>query len=717
MHPASHMTDNSTPATSEATLSMCDRATQPTMSQANRPLHARILVSLPGFVSGLPILACAMLAFATPAAAQTPTSAGHLDTPSAAVPPTSIWPKKEFKLPVEIAPEGTPPRELQLFVARPTVGSWGPERSSIGQPNPDWKLVGRKPFPTDYFDFVSPQDGTYWFAIRTLDSSGLSSPASLRPDVAIFVDTKEPQIQINAESDEVGTVSGQVVIQDSTDIRQFQLQYHADDASTWTVLPPESVRIVERRDGQPDRRTFEFQPPGDWRRLTLRASAADSANHVSHLNQLIERPRLAAALPRRLAATNRQVPARVASGPVQNPLPITRNMMAVPPPGYTGLVAAQQTTTPAFTPNREIIPTPPAVAVPDELRPSPGFGQAPSNLSTFGNPTDLNAPVNDGLIPSTGPPVTDPETSSGDRSGAIRWNTKAFPEESKWDPSHVMNGPRRVEDALRPLTPRDEPVAPKQSRDGQLKDDAERYRASRLASDLASQNVPIRHSDSPRFSLEYELEAVGSSGANAIELWGSTDGGTTWEKWGEDPDRASPFDIETKGDGVFGFRIVVLGGNGLNSPAPRSGEPADINVVVDQQAPKTRITGARYGEGDAIGCLVIRYECIDDFLATRPVTLAFSPRPDGPWTTIAGGLRNDGQYIWPADPGLPPQMYLRITAADKAGNVGSFQLDQPIDTQGLAPRARIRGFQILSDRGPSAAPGDQTAERPRATFK
>ena len=94
--------------------------------------------------------------------------------------------------------------------------------------------------------------------------------------------------------------------------------------------------------------------------------------------------------------------------------------------------------------------------------------------------------------------------------------------------------------------------------------------------------------------------------------------------------------------------------------------------------------------------MVIRYDCVDANLKERPITLAFSENADGPWTTIAGGLRNDGDYVWPADPGLPRAFYLRLDATDKAGNIGTYILDKPIDAQGLAPRARIRGFQTLN---------------------
>jgi hypothetical protein len=249
----------------------------------------------------------------------------------------------------------------------------------------------------------------------------------------------------------------------------------------------------------------------------------------------------------------------------------------------------------------------------------------------------------------------------------------------------------------------------------------DRFRANRMELtrdqlELAMQRAPRRYSDSFRFSLEYELEAVGSLGVEAIELYGTVDSGKTWNLWGRDPDRVSPFDIETKEEGAFGFRIVVVGQNGLASPRPLSGESPDIVVVVDTTAPKVRITGAEYGEGNRVGALVIRYECSDEHLQKRPVALSFSDSVQGPWTTIAAGLQNDGDYVWPADPQLPRKLYLRVDVTDEAGNVGTYVLQEAIDAQGLAPRARIRGFQSLS--GDAQAPVDgQTAKRSWSLFQ
>ncbi len=76
----------------------------------------------------------------------------------------------------------------------------------------------------------------------------------------------------------------------------------------------------------------------------------------------------------------------------------------------------------------------------------------------------------------------------------------------------------------------------------------------------------VRPSRSKQFSLEYEVESVGARGVSDVELWGTRDGGRSWELWGTDPDKVTPFDIETSGEGVYGFRIVVVSGNGLASP-------------------------------------------------------------------------------------------------------------------------------------------------------
>lgn len=203
------------------------------------------------------------------------------------------------------------------------------------------------------------------------------------------------------------------------------------------------------------------------------------------------------------------------------------------------------------------------------------------------------------------------------------------------------------------------------------------------------------HCKSRAFSLDYSVEALGGSALADVELWGTEDGGREWQKWGSDPDRASPFDVQVGNDGLFGFRMVIVGANGVVSNRPREGGSADVWINVDTVPPSVKITRAVYGVGPEDGLLVIDYQCEDGHLVERPITLSFSDRVDGPWTTIATGLANTGIYLWKADPSLPDKIFLKLECVDKAGNIGTHRLDLPIDVKGLAPRGIIQGFRPI----------------------
>jgi hypothetical protein len=205
------------------------------------------------------------------------------------------------------------------------------------------------------------------------------------------------------------------------------------------------------------------------------------------------------------------------------------------------------------------------------------------------------------------------------------------------------------------------------------------------------------HSRAKSFSLDYDIDMTRGSQVSNIELWGTMDNGKTWSKWGEDEDRESPFDIRVDEEGMFGFRVVIVGSNLIASNQPRAGDPADAWIYVDTKAPDVKIISAVYGAGEESGHLVIDYSCADDGLIDRPISISFSERRDGPWTTVASGLKNTGRYLWPAEPNLPKRIYLRIEAVDRAANIGVYRLDLPVDVEGLTPRGRIKGFRPITD--------------------
>src|SRR5262245_9304532 len=206
-----------------------------------------------------------------------------------------------------------------------------------------------------------------------------------------------------------------------------------------------------------------------------------------------------------------------------------------------------------------------------------------------------------------------------------------------------------------------------------------------------------RLTNTRRFSLEYDIQSVGPEGVQAVELWGTNDGGRMWTKWGTDPDKVSPFDVEVSREAAYGFRIVVVGKNGLATAAPQPGDAADIWVSVDLTRPMAKLTGAVYGQGAAAGKLDIRWQADDPHLGSRPVTLSICDRPDGRFTPIATGLPNTGEYFWEYDPRSPRQIFLRLEVRDDAGNVAIDQLTEPIRVEGLEPKGQIRGFKPAGD--------------------
>jgi len=204
--------------------------------------------------------------------------------------------------------------------------------------------------------------------------------------------------------------------------------------------------------------------------------------------------------------------------------------------------------------------------------------------------------------------------------------------------------------------------------------------------------VTPQHISQKRFALNYGVSAVGPSGVGQIELWVTRNGGQTWEPSGIDPDRQSPFDVEVQNEGLFGFRIVVEGGNGLVGRRPQAGDLADIWVNVDFSRPIATITNVIYGQGARVGQLEIQWEANDKSLAARPISLYFSPNVDGPWKPIVESTSNTGKYVWQITQDVPLDVFLRITAADQAGNIGEFVLPRPIANDGLVPNATIKSI-------------------------
>jgi hypothetical protein len=202
---------------------------------------------------------------------------------------------------------------------------------------------------------------------------------------------------------------------------------------------------------------------------------------------------------------------------------------------------------------------------------------------------------------------------------------------------------------------------------------------------------------SRRFQLDYDIDAIALANVSQVELWATTDQGRRWQKWGQDADRQSPLEVEVNDPGTYGFRIVIVGRNGIAGNTPSSGTDADVWVTVDHTPPEVKLLAVQTGKGAQAGHLVIQWDASDRHLSERPVTLRVAESANGPWTIIAEGLQNASEYAWRPPATIARQVHIQIEVRDAAGNQAKDQTRSPVDVRSATPRGRIRGFRSLQE--------------------
>lgn len=178
-------------------------------------------------------------------------------------------------------------------------------------------------------------------------------------------------------------------------------------------------------------------------------------------------------------------------------------------------------------------------------------------------------------------------------------------------------------------------------------------------------------------TLRYEIEKLGPSGVGKVEVWITRDEGMNWQRLCDDPGKSPAIPITLPGEGSFGVTVVAANGNGLGGEPPARGDGPAWRLEVDTVKPTAQITSTRAGTGSDAGTLMINWTANDKNLRPDPIDLWYSNRPEGPWTPIAKGLRNDGSYPWLLPRDLSDELYIRLEVTDLAGNVTAVQA--PLD--------------------------------------
>ncbi len=205
--------------------------------------------------------------------------------------------------------------------------------------------------------------------------------------------------------------------------------------------------------------------------------------------------------------------------------------------------------------------------------------------------------------------------------------------------------------------------------------------------------------NSKHISLNYDISGTGKSGVAAVELYFTRDG-RRWEKARapEPPRKDPPYRIDVEEEGTYGFTLIARSGVGLGDPPPQAGDAPQVWVVVDVTAPKVQLTRVDVGRGQDLGNLTVTWSAVDKNIHPRPITLSYATRPDGPWAPIASGLENTGRYVWRMQEkeDLPYKFFVKVEAADEAGNTGSDVTPQEVAVDLSQPKVNVLSVEPVA---------------------
>lgn len=588
------------------------------------------------------------------------------------------------------SPGSDPNLEVHLYVSEDRGQSWRLfDRQSSTKPPAGAATKPVSPH-SGQFDFRASRDGEYWFASRTVDlRRRYDPPQNMLPEMRVLIDTLEPKIDLTVETGAAGEVRvSWKVFDENLRSETLKLEYQTLPESPW-----QPVAIDRSRLGQQLAHVagdVSFWPKDSPAEIFVRAEVRDASGNVT-------------------VVTRRLAMASAPSSPPAAPERVTRRPAPPNTPGAEAIAAQER------SPARPVDPAPSPPATGTAALPVSGptaRGTAPQD--PFAQRRRQGAPA---VESNTGsPPTAAPSGAASSAAAASAAEGRVIPWPAAGEASRSQNisippserfrtdapGPDR-EPLSTSFPPREDgspPVGDSRSQEANVPSGEER--APFEGGSLPGGERP-RTTTSRRFRLEYDVESVGPSGLGKVELWYTRDRGRSWHSKGYDDDKQSPFEVEVDSEGLYGFRILIENGDGLASRMPQPGDMADLWVAVDWSPPVAALTSAIYGVGAKAGQLEIGWRAEDANLTSRPITLSFSEKAIGPWSTIAAGLENTGRYSWKVDPRTPERIFLRLEVRDEAGNVQVDQLREPISIEGLAPRGRIRGLKLQEDVGKEAA--------------
>ncbi len=505
-------------------------------------------------------------------------------------------------------------------------------------PTLPWKLQEKVAPTQNSFTYKAPGDGEYWFNIVSVDNQGRSTPADLNkepPGLIVVLDTKPPKVDIQPlESGAEGQYVRCDLHDEHLDTFKTSFFYQTGD-QVW--------RQLECQAGKPD--TFCVPAQAAWTG-NVRVVACDLAG-----NSTTREMNVSAAI----AAAKKAAPAPVPTATAPASLPST-DLAAVPLPTMPG----KDQQNPARTTSTS------DVEIPEIGGPS-GVASAPPTPM----PTRARVPDSaDVALPPTptvaqGTVLMEPPVPPPSRPKAAKTSNVPAPMPELIDPALAAKAPS-------------------------LGTNHEVNKVSLVRESAPSQRQFVNNT---RLFLDYRIDSLGASGLGKVEVWCTRDLGQSWQKLCEDASRKSPAEVNLPGEGIYGLTLVVSNGRGFGAVPPNPGDSPDYWVEVDSTKPFAELVQIRNGTGEDSAALHIVWRARDKNLSSDGVELQYAATREGPWQTIAKGLKGEGIYRWIPPVEVGPHAYIRVMVRDLAGNMANVDTPQPVPLDDLSrPRGRVLGI-------------------------
>ncbi len=181
-------------------------------------------------MAGLTTLGASITVFAAP---PTPANTASATSSAGPGPITAYMRKTRFPIPFNLDATGIRPAEVHLYVSRDGGGQW--------------QLVSRQTPAARSFDYDTQEEGTFWFATRTIDTNGVAHPGgSMTPQLRITVDATRPTVEANADADGNGQLILDYNVQDiSANEEGVRVEYMTDAGRAWLPCTNASRPISE----------------------------------------------------------------------------------------------------------------------------------------------------------------------------------------------------------------------------------------------------------------------------------------------------------------------------------------------------------------------------------------------------------------------------------------------------------------------------------------